>query len=70
MSIVDLTTHGYCLGLLLMQVATLIVGSTHYNVYQLFYAFNFFFLKEFQLMTSTPDDSALLSNQDINQFLV
>ena len=69
MSIVDLTTHGYCLGLLLMQGATLIVGSTHYNVYQIFYAFNFF-LKEFQLMTSTPDDSALLSNQDINQFLV
>ena len=24
------------------------------------------FLREFQLMTSTPDDSSLLSDQDIN----
>ena len=31
---------------------------------------DFFFLKEFQLMTSTPDNSSLLSDQDTNQFLV
>ena len=27
---------------------------------------NFFFLREFQLMRSTSDDSSLLSDQDIN----
>ena len=31
---------------------------------------DFFFLKEFQLMMSTPNNSSLLSNQDINRFLV
>ena len=30
----------------------------------------FFFLKKFQPITSTSDDSSLLSNQDTNQFLV
>ena len=30
----------------------------------------FFFFKEFQLITSAPDDSSLSSNQDTNQFLV
>ena len=30
----------------------------------------FFFLKEFQLMMSTPDNSSLSSNQDINRFFV
>ena len=30
----------------------------------------FFFLKGFQLMMSTPDNSSLSSNQDINRFLV
>ena len=30
----------------------------------------FFFLGEFQLMTSASDDSSLSSDQDINQFLV
>ena len=30
----------------------------------------FFFLREFQPMTSAPDDSSLSSDQDTNQFLV
>jgi len=29
-----------------------------------------FFFKEFQLMTSTPDEHFLSSDQDTNQFLV
>ena len=31
---------------------------------------NFFFLIEFQLMTSTPDNNSLSSDQDINQSLI
>ena len=34
------------------------------------YIFFFFLQKEFQPMTSAPNDSSLLSNQDINRFLV
>ena len=30
----------------------------------------FIFLREFQLMSFTPDNSFLLSNQDTNQFFV
>ena len=30
---------------------------------------NFFFLREFQLMASAPDDNFLSSDQDTNQFL-
>ena len=34
------------------------------------WSFFFFFFKKFQHITSTSDDSSLLSNQDTNQFLV
>ena len=36
----------------------------------IFYMHFFFFLREFQPMASTPDDSSLSLDQDTNQFLV
>ena len=40
------------------------VGSSNFRF------FFFFFLREFQLMASTPDDISLSSNQNTYQFLV
>ena len=39
------------------------------ETYEIKVHFTFFF-REFQFMTSAPDDSSLSSDQDINQFLV
>ena len=45
-------------------------ATRHHSVGSSNFSFFFFFLREFQLMTSTPDDNSLSSNQDTNQFLV
>ena len=42
-----------------------------YNVQNIFINYNIYiYIREFQPMTSTPDNSSLLSNQNTNWFLV
>ena len=36
----------------------------------IFFNYDFFFFKEFQLIMSTPNDNSLSLNQDINRFWV